>query len=290
MKEPVLAPLEVPLNRVQDMTQIQYTSAIALKLARQDNPIHLAQEIACRLNQMIAMASAKATCPQDRIWQNFTIQTVLPGWIYLQLDQQGTAEWLQTLVSQPMHLSSDQTSTSSFATTANIRDYTHTFCILYTHARCCSLLRSANTEGIIRLNAANFGQAAANPSAAHLNGNLNANLQGNLNANLNIVAPQPLPWLTSGELQCQHPAERQLITQIVDVLDALSQPGDRPLEKLAQALSQDFETFYAACRIWGDVKSTNLPLAQVRLGLVLITQKLLWVLLHRMQREAPTEL
>jgi DALR anticodon binding domain len=260
--------IEVPLNRVKGSTPIHYTSAIALKLSRRESPLDSAEAIACHLRQMREIDSAK-TGLEGRIWQNFTVQTAPSGQISLQLTQQGTAEWLQAFVSHSLLLNRPQPFTQSFVNAADTRNSTSTLSVLHTHARCCSLLRSANTEEMIRLTPADVEKA---------------------DANWRIVAPQPIPWLTNGKFQCQHPAELQLIGRIVDVLDELSKPGDRPICKLAQALSQDFAAFHAACRIWGEVKSTHLPVSQVRLGLVLITQKILGMLLQQMEIEAPTAL
>ncbi|NJR66287.1 MAG: hypothetical protein HC772_14725 [Leptolyngbyaceae cyanobacterium CRU_2_3] len=264
---------EMPLHRVKADTEIIYRSAIALKLARQENAVNIAHKIACCLSQKIETnLDGTKFYLLDKIWRSSTIQTVSPGWIDFHFSQQSIGEWLQALVSQPVCLNnSSQLTIDRTNVSADIRNSASTFHILYTYARCSTLLRSADTDAIIRLAPFNL-ELAADPRM--------------------IIAPQPLPWLIDNDrLKCQHSAEQALIVQIIDILDELFRLGDRaPIWKLAQALSHKFHEFYAACRIWGTVKSTDLQLAQVRLGLVLITQKLLWLLLQWIGISTPVEL
>jgi len=292
----------IPLNRVKDKTQICYVSAIALKLAgqnaRKGSAMNLALEIGDNLEQMIKVSNSESPAlknhPLGQIWQNVAVQVTFPGWIYLKLTEQAVADWLQILADQRMHLSSLDQSTSrvvkntlsNLESAFNNRDSTDKFYVSYSHARCCSLLRSAAREGIISLDPINF--ALKEP-------------------NLRL-----LPF--------QHPTERHLVSQIVTVLDDMAAlgdatvlengvaPEDRPMLnaiplaarlapdpvsiwKSAQALSHSFEDFYQACRIWGAVMQHEPQLAQMRLGLVLITQKVLRSLLEEgLAIAAPVEL
>lgn len=278
--------LKIPLNRVKDKTQICYVSAIALKLAgqssRKSSPVNIALEIEHYLKQRVELKNEVSHSLDNhllsRVWQNVTVQVDSPGWIYLTLAEQGVAEWLHILVAQPMYpgnldqsISRDVKNTSSsLGETWKIRDSTDKFYVLYSHARCCSLLRSATKDGMITQNLLNF----------------------------------ELKDSCSSLFKPQHPAELHLIDQIAVVLDSISgldhaaQPEKVALPtalptliwKSAQALSHSFEEFYKSCRIGGEVMQRDPQLAQMRLGLVLITQKVLRSLLESLAIEAPFEL
>jgi hypothetical protein len=203
-----IALAEMPLHRVKADTEIIYRSAIALKLARQENAVSIAHEIACRLSQRIETDSDRTEFYLlDKIWQNSTIQTVSPGWIDFHLSQRGMGEWLQALVNQQMYLNnSSQFTINTTNVSADIRNSASTFHILYTYARCSTLLRSADMDAIIRLDPFNLELAAP----------------------LMIIAPQPLPWLINNDrLKCQHSVEQALLVQIIDILDELFRLGDR---------------------------------------------------------------
>ena len=276
-----IEPTEIPLNRLKMAAPIQYVSAIAFRLAQPLKSGNAASEIARtvaeQLDHLIGAAqvweNSEAPDPICRqIWQNFTVQTAEPGWIYLQLSDRGVAIWLQSLIGSQILLS-DSTNLSSSTplsldpskqavlnSVPNIRNSTSIFSLLHTHARCCSLRRLANQTGIICLDRADATESLI------------------------------FPWLNpeSSQLRCQHPAEQQLISQLVNTLDQLSLLKQRD-RKLAQALSQDFQSFHAACRIWGEGR-TDLPLAQTRLGLVWIVQKVMRSLLADLGIDAPIEL
>ena len=277
-----IAPPEIPLNRLKVAMPIRYVSAIAFRLAQRPEigkaPLEIAHAIAEQLDHLISAAQTSEnseapdqTCRQ--IWQNFAVQTAEPGWIYLQLSDRGVAIWLQSLISTQMPLSDSTSLSSSTAlsldpskqavinSVLNIRNSTRIFPLLHTHARCCSLLRLANQTGIIHLD--------------------------RLDATGSLI----FPWLNpeSAQLCCQHLAEQQLISQLVNTLDQLSPLKQRD-RKLAEALSQDFQSFHAACRIWGEVERTDLPLAQTRLGLIWIVQTVMRSLLAELGIDAPIEL
>jgi arginyl-tRNA synthetase len=264
---------EIPLNLIKAGTQICYVSAIALKLANlsKQSPLKIAQQTAAELNYSIE--AAKATLESkilNRVWQNFTVEIAPSGWIYLHLTEPGLAEWLQVIVNQPLEKGDRQSGTPGTLTADySGRNSTSVFEVLHTHARCCALLRLGMREGLVRLEQVDSASA-----------------------DWQIDWPNPLPWLNSSQmLRCNHSTELRLITQIASALDYLScigeaQPFTQSL-RMAQALSQDFQEFYAACRIWGEVKATDLALAQVRLGLVLVLKSLLQV---GLKIQAPTEL
>ncbi len=268
-------PREIPLNRVKDKTQICYVSAIALKLtgrhSRKGSPVNLALEIGDCLEQMMALKNdgfhSLDDHPLARVWQNVTVRVEASGWIYLKLTEQGVAEWLQILVDRQTNPSNLAQSTSRVAKNTSslpknalkVCDSTDKFHILYGHARCCSILRSAVKEGIVSQNLLDF----------------------------------ELKESSSSLFKPQHPAEKNLISQIATALDAayldrVTNPVS--IWKSAQALSYSFEEFDKSCRIWGEVMQCDPQLARMRLGLVVITQKILRSLLASLEIEAPFEL
>lgn len=307
-----LASQDISLYRMKEDTQTWYVSAIALKLAQQwQKPaMEIAQALAEGLNWAIEAAGSEAAGleaansnitnieianpasePQllDRIWRHFAIQVTPPGQIHLRLTDRGLAEWLQTLIRYPStadNLTVDNLWTCSKARnhaidSGSVRNSTSIFEILYTHARCCSLLRLGEQVGLIRLKAVETSRSTPLWS---------------------MVDPEPLLWLNlDHSLRCWHPGDRRLITRLSTTLDELAcviesqdsahYPNSAYYLKLGQVLSQDFQNFYAACRIFGEIKRTDPALSQVRLGLVLITQ---WVLRSLLQNflgiPAPAEL
>jgi len=269
-------PSEIPLNRVKADPQISYVSAIALKLAgrrSQTEAMSIALGISEGWEQMVAIESKKNTLDTlNKIWQTTTIQVDSLGWIYLKLAEQGVAEWLQILAHPQTYCNNLDQSTSTVAKNALcIRDSTSKFHICYVHARCCSLLRSAMRDNLIDAHSHNFTLREQNLTLFNL----------------------------------RHPTEQHLVSQMVTALDSLAvsaksaglngatvaQPPPALIWKSAQDLSYSFEAFHKSCQIWGEVMQSDPQLAQMRVGLVLITQKILRSLLEEgLGIAAPVEL
>lgn len=250
----------IPLRAVKSGKQVVYVSAIALKLAHAWNApvIDIATQIAANLF-CSEQSNDSAT---NRALQNFTVEVVTPGWIHLQLSDLGTAAWLERLAQAPPWVLQRPTVLGEPARVSQCPR--PLFDAQYAHARCCSLLRLAHREGAIALAepnlpvSPNFWQA---------------------------IAPHPIPWLdTDQKLRLVHPGETNLIFHLLTLLDDLYpvSPSRHRVdwEKSARNLSQVFLTFYSQCRIWGEVKTENIQLAQARLGLILATQPLLHLLLQ----------
>lgn len=263
----------IPLRAIQGGTQVVYVSAIALKLANAwKNPaIDIATLIAAHL-----FCDESNHCSTNAASENFTVNVVAPGWIYLQLSDVGTAAWLQRLAQAPPWVGSRGAGEQVSRGAGEFLDFkladlplrgypkAKLFNCQYAHARCCSLLRLAHREGIIAL---------AEPDLEISQYFWRA------------IAPDPIPWLDSDQkLRLVHPAERNLIFHLLTLLDdiyCVSRSRRRvDWEKSASNLSQAFLTFYSQCRIWGEVKIKHPELAQARLGLIMATQPLLYLLLQ----------
>lgn len=246
------------LKRIQQQQRVLYVSAIALQLSS-----------VLKLPAMdIAHALAELVCHQTD-GQGFTVQVVPPSWIYLELTESYLAAWLQHLTQAPLQLEPGEMGRSNPKSKLELS----LFAVQYAHARCCSLLQLAHREELISLK----------PTSAHSS------------ALWQAVAPLPIPWLNEEQKLCLcHSGEWSLIDRFCAILDELycPYPSRQPpnWHKAALSLSQAFQTFYSYCRIWGEVKSQNLPLAQARLGLVLITQSVLRLLLQsKLGTVAPSE-
>ncbi|MBN3950548.1 MAG: hypothetical protein HWQ38_30405, partial [Nostoc sp. NMS7] len=148
------------------------------------------------------------------------------------------------------------------------------FAVQYAHARCCSLVLLAHREGLIKLR-----EPVLNTSPAFWS----------------VIAPNPISWLNcDGTLRLNHPDERRLIGELVQVVDNIKCPDisdSVKWEKITLNLSQAFEKFWSNCRIWGEVKITSPEVAQARLGLLMATQSVLrYVLEENLGVFAPLEL
>jgi hypothetical protein len=131
------------------------------------------------------------------------------------------------------------------------------FTAQYAHARCCSLLRLSVREG--------------------------------------LKQPQQIPWLDENQMCLAHPACRNLIGKLIEVVDQLVCDNHKDLkyhEKSCLALSEAFESFWNQCPIWTErQEAKSQKLIQAKLGLVMATQFMLKYLLEeKLSIYAPIEL
>ncbi|NJL38640.1 MAG: hypothetical protein HC899_19260 [Leptolyngbyaceae cyanobacterium SM1_4_3] len=271
-------PQTVPLTIINRGTfEIEYVSAIALKLSRLTGELSadlaqtiVAQTIGARLTESIKTVEDKAIARQslsDALWRNFTVKVVPPGWIHLQLSDLGLASWLQILTERSIRL--DDRSRENFVYENDnqlLRNSTKLFELQHTHARCCSQIYLAQQAELL---------SSLNPSTL-------SHFYSNEPQAGSVSMPKLLPWLDSNQsLRFQHPAEQRLIAQLVATVDTLSDAPFQPsILKAGETLSQNFIDFHAACRIFAEVKTADLDLAQARLGLVLATRNVLKALLE----------
>jgi arginyl-tRNA synthetase len=235
---PPVAPQEIPLKRTNETERILYRCAIALKFAQpwQCQAIDLAERIAQRWRSSES---------------DIEIEVVSPGWLQLTPSEGAIAAWLQQWVEMPVLTLPNPDSPGS------------AFPVQYAHARCCSLLRLGEREGLIRLVPTDRQASWALWQFA-----------------------DPIPWLAGDG----HPAERALIAQMADTTDAIACDRGNG-DKLARTLSQAFLNFDRHCCIFGKV-ATNAPeIGRSRLGLTLTVQAILRLLLEaKLSKPAPEEL
>ena len=248
----LVLPEMIPLYRLPDDTVVLYRSAIALKLA----PLWQLPVLDIA-HQLVASFLTINQDTTGQICLDFSIEVLSSGWIEFQLSDWGLATWLQHST-HAFHHDAPQPWGECVSPDK-------IFPVQYAHARCCSLLRLAHTQGLIKLRDLDFNTVS-----------------------WQLVEPNPIPWLNDDQgadtgqllLRLVHPAEQRLIAQILDVQDVMNDQAQLSGVKLATALSIVFERFYSSCRIWGEVKSQTPKLAQARLGLVVLTQALLRSLLQ----------
>lgn len=241
---------KIPLHKGREGQEILYISGVALCLSKSHNcrPMEIVEEIAAHLSRVC--------------YGVFIVKKISPGWIYIELTPLTIAAWLHNMVSSDCF--GDRPLTEQLITS---RNSSIVFAVQYAHARCCSLLRLAQQESLIR-----FDMAGEN-----------------------FILGDPVPWLDGDEtLLCKCPHEGHLINQLVKVTDDCICPHDcksMNWEKIAGQLSQSCENFWQYCQIWGDVKVISPELAQARIGLLLVTQLVLKnVLTEKMGVFAPLEL
>ncbi|MHC0065975.1 DALR anticodon-binding domain-containing protein [Nostoc sp. UIC 10890] len=240
------------------------------------------------------LASAIASDISGICGDVFSVQIVPPGWIHFELTHSTLATWLQSLAvgssgGEGEMGGREQGAGREINSKFKIQNSKlNNFCLLppassapnslfavqYAHARCCSLVLLAHREGLIKLR-----EPVPNTSSAFWD----------------VISPNPLPWLNcDGTLRLNHPDERQLIGELIQVIDDMECPdvnGSVKWEKVALNLSQAFEKFWSNCRIWGEVKIKSPELAQARLGLLMATQSVLrFVLEENLGVFAPVEL
>jgi hypothetical protein len=255
--------LDIPLNQINTGTQLEYVSALAFKLAQFQSlsTFALADQIRVSLDHQDQ--TVQFDTPPERIWQNFIISISQPGWIHLRLTDLGLAEWLQWTIDAIWTPSKPADPRSAFEAGHYLQSAV-TFEVLHTYARCNSLLRLGKSEKLI--------QFESEQDFNHLS--------------------QPIPWLNAEQaFRTQYLPDWDLIQQLSEAMDYLAtsaavasasseqQAFNHQALKVAHRLSQTFQRFHASCRIWG-LDQQKRSLAQVRLGLVLITHKVLQSLIE----------
>ncbi len=266
-----LANKKIPLSKGRNSNQVFYITGLALQLSKYEKIP--AMEIAEAIASHLSVNSAGV----------FSIQIVPPGWIHLELAHPVLASWLQRLVEGRGNsvvqergvtenkedkeelvtvLFSSHSSHSTLREAACASTHSshpshspspqsplpnHLFPIQYAHARCCSLVRLGEREGL-------------------------------------ITSEGAIPWLNKQqELHFHHPSELCLLSELVQVVDELecSDSSDSvKWQKLALGLSRLFDDFWRDCQIWGEVKVKSPEIALARLGLVMATQSVLRTLLE----------
>ncbi len=230
----------ISLYRLPQIDSITYRCAIAFQLSPHSSlsPLTLADTIFNTLQQPLEKAGGLLK-KQENISLSFTITLLAPGWLDFTLCDRSLSIWLQSW---------PRFSYPGKKFTPKSRNLDNLWCLEYTHARCCSLLRLGEQEGLIQLKNKQFKPY--------------------------IWSLSTLPEITWFNLELNQ-FEPSLISQIITTVDRLVNESNPNEIKLALALSETFLTFERHCRIFGDISGQKHQLSQARLVLVAITQILL---------------
>ncbi|MFM7449605.1 MAG: hypothetical protein ACKO24_13530 [Leptolyngbyaceae cyanobacterium] len=267
----------ITLKRVKHDQKLIYSSAIALKLAAwADQPAYeIAHCLGLTLRNQIAsgihdLNLLGLTLPQASVvLAGVSIQMTDTGLLQLIVQDQAIAVWLNGLLQTPLTLP-----TAGLAPTQLLAlSEEQQFQIQHAHARCCSLLKLAEQEGLIHLTQ-HFSEVDPFPWS--------------------IALPESFPWLTSnGDLILIHAADRQLIQGLVTAIDDIATPISTSKRDGRQALAfcQAFQAVHRVHPLLADKTPTPLPAIVAYLGLVRIAQQVLsYYLNNQLNLPAPTQL
>lgn len=270
------APVPIPelvhlsLKRIREQPNLaSYTTAIALRLAKpwQAKALELASQFATELTNLTTTQTTLISETQTEdgwnLWKAFQIEVTPPGWIVFRLTEQGLSQWLQYLTQIPTYKLSGLPIGSSLITSEEL------FSVQATHARCCSLLRLNQHEGILTCPVSNLEEPKAD---------------------------SPMLWsILNRQDQPVRTALRYLLEAMLDLLDigCCSSPNQDPDDcwRLVLRLCHAFQSYYGAGSPWSQAGTHDRTCLQAKLGLVVITQRLLQSLLEdRLRLPAPQEL
>lgn len=235
-------------------TQYQYVSTIAHRLAAKSS-----------LNSLKICENLRSPILSETPTEPFGLELACwyndSGYIYFQVAALAIERWLKYIHYIPLkpELHADRA-----VAVPNVA--------IYTHARCCSLLKLAEREKIITLNL-DWQISTVDRSPASF-----------------AVTKQDCPedrspvQLTSIYVRA---AERQLIQTLMAVLDAIysnNSAGVHPRppnwSKLTIDLAQSWLEFHRCCQVFGDIKRQSPHLAIARCELTAIARRYLQVLLE----------
>jgi hypothetical protein len=272
--------IPLPLFTVDPQRFGTLASPLPLKLAsqwkRSQTVVISPQEIGTTL---IAQSSQQT----ESSWLVPSLSLHPQGWLYAHFSALELSKWLQRLLlATPF-----QPDLEPLRISAGVSSDPVIFQLQYAHARCCSLLKLAQQENLIRLT----------------NGN-----------NQFAQLKSPVIWQTlTGELQFQTLAEHQLLLALIQFPQSLSPnkimygysqiallghqtwiewpPPEPYLQRQAQQWSHLFLNFYRQCRLFGDIQQVTPELVTARLALIFILRRVLaFILETALQVEAPVTL
>jgi hypothetical protein len=231
---------EISAYRLKHPTQAIYRSRITYQLARGQS----GEELAAKLS------STPLNSVNTQLI-TFKLEIEQPGCLDFHLLDCSFAWWLQQLPQRLCQLR--QLPKSEFR-----ENQDDLFFLQYIHARCCSLLRLGQREGLIQLVESTDSQS------------------GWL-----WQTPVAIPWLDDeGKLALVKPSERYLSLQFLAVADGIEGFSLANWRMLAGDLAEAVLAFDKQCQIFGEIKGKNAKLAQARLGLIALSQLLLQMLLE----------
>jgi hypothetical protein len=235
------------LYRLKHKPRLVYRSSLAFRLQKQSDlpPMELALYFFSLLSCNI-LEGKQENKPTIEIG----VTVIEPGWLDFSVAHGNLAPWLDYLP-LALQLKTDSASFSSQAV-RKTKGF-NPFPLQYAHARCCSLLRSAAEQSLIKLKSDDF----THPQWQWLE-------------------PARIPWLDENQQwQLGSLEERNLLYQLIDTMDLLFNNSSEDWEQITRNLSKALLEVEAHSRIFGEVQRKNPQVAQARLGLIGLTQLLL---------------
>lgn len=229
---------------------IVYKTPLCLKTSKvnQKNPSLIAEEF---VNLWLKFNSQKKLNISPKVSTN--------GWLEFVISEDLLINWLQNLPNQT--LSFEHVESNSQKPSSSIE-----FKIIYTHARCCSLLKSAHQDKLIQLKTFNFHWS-----------------------NWLWLKPEFLPYYNDF-VKLKY--EKKLIKELVKITDKIYEENKKNnWLKIASTFSDVILEFERYCRIWGEVKQKNLQLSQARLSLIALSQRYLqWIIEQKLNAIANNDM
>jgi hypothetical protein len=253
--------------RLVTTSPYQYVSTIAHRLAAKSafNLLEICQHFA-KMGDGESQVTRQTSYMVLDCWYNEA------GYIYFRVTVESIGKWLNYIHDLPLALNPNP----------QLDDTSHNMAV-YAHARCCSLLKLAQSEQIIALTDDwQLVEPIFSPQR--------------LISSVKTSGENPLEAVTSPLFE--HPTEQRLIQVLMRVLDSIyeqdwAQMHDRDRcnstanvqptpnwSKLTLALAQSWLDFYRDCRIFGALKHQNPRLAIARCGLSAIVRRYLQLLLE----------
>ena len=240
VSESVLCPEDIPLYRLKHPTVAIYRTSLLHKFSSITKT-----ELVIKLSK-----ERRISLPVQDI--AYEVLTTTDSYIDFRFTLQALTQWLQ-------QLSSCLVVNKIVQPTNPKPEPNHLFLCQYCHARCLSLLRLACREGLISY--------ADDPS---------------------MLKPQVEPMIRAllsefnsvGTFLLQDPHEKSLALAMLSVVDSFESGQPNQWQVITLNLCQVFLAFERYCRIFGTLKQEKPALAQSRLWLIALFQRLLQKLLQ----------
>ena len=267
----------IPLKQLRHPTQLIYGSALPQQLGREqaaglaswlvDQCDRLRQGIHPLTTEQPGAFSAGLL----NLLREFTVIATPAATLRLQWHDRAIAHWLTVI------LTADLEPVAGLAQTGRSLSPPELWTVQYAHARCCSILRHAQSVAWIPL------VTTADPGDWRWAGDA-------------------VPWLTDTEhLALWHPSQFQVIVTLLALLDqwteqvaAPSPPGSpdpgQHEWRLAEQLSHSFQAFYAACPPFAMDRWRDRDQACGYIALMTVIQRVLWCVLMRRRAVIPMQL
>jgi len=227
----------IHLYKGRDIHKVFYITPLALKLSKSNkiNALKVAHEVEVLLSPSLG--------------NMFLVDVTPSALIHVVLSDECIATWLTNLTSLGGGEQGEGDICSNLLDSCDpelLSSSPALFTAQYIYGRCCSLLRLAEQEKLIKLNE---------------------------------ITCNSISWLNDNQkLRCVNQASHRLISELIQMVDWIYCDRSGKVvnwEKAVVGLIDAFEAFWSNCRIWGEVKSISPELARMRIGLVLATRVVL---------------